>query len=103
MMPGVEPGVVLILVAVGLMLLTAFVLRTRVPGVVGILLLAVAGAGFASGVMLLRPDPSVGEWIAGVVLLAVLTPTHVRVVLGHFGTSARGAPIRALAAPGEPR
>jgi hypothetical protein len=103
MMPGVEPGVVLILMAAGLALLTAFVLRTRVPGVVGILLLAVEGAGFGWGVMLLRPDPSVGEWIAAVGLLAVLTPAHVHVVLGRFGPSARGAPIRALAAPGEPR
>jgi hypothetical protein len=103
MMPGVEPGVVLILVSVATMLLTAFVLRARVPATVGILLLALAGAAFGWGVMLLRPAPSVGEWIAAVGLPAVLTPAHVRIVLGRFGPAARGTPLRALAAPGERR
>jgi hypothetical protein len=103
MMPGVEPGVVLIVLAVAVMLITAFVLRTRAPAAVGISLLAMAGAGFGWGVMLLLPDPSMGEWIAAAGLLAVLTPAHVRIVLGRFGPAARGAPIRSFAAPGERR
>ena len=103
MMPGVEPGVVLILLSVALMLLTAFVLRTRAPGALGISLLALAGAAFGWGMMLLRPDPSVGEWVAAVLLLAVLTPVHVRILLGRFGSAARGAPLRAFAPPGEHR
>jgi hypothetical protein len=103
MMPGMEPGLLLILLGVALMLLTAFVLRTRTPGALAISLLALAGAGFGCGVMMLLPDPSVGEWIAAVGLLAVLTPAHVRIVLGRFGPAARGAPIRAFAAPGERR
>ena len=103
MIPGMEPGLLLILLAVALMLLTAFVLRTRTPAALAISLLALAGAGFGWGVMMLLPDPSVGEWIAAVGLLAVLTPAHVRIVLGRFGPAARGAPIRALAAPGERR
>ena len=102
-MPGVEPGVVLIALSGAFMLVTAFGLRTRAPALVGILLLALAGTGFGWGVMLLLPDPSAGEWVASVALLAVLTPAHVRIVLGRFGPSARGAPIRALAAPGEKR
>lgn len=102
-MPGVEPGVALILLAIAVMLLTAFVLRTRAPAVVGISVLALAGAGFGWGVMLLRADPSVGEWIAATGLLAALTPTHVRIVVGRFGPAALGAPIRAFAAPGEHR
>jgi hypothetical protein len=103
MMPGVEPGVVLIILAGAVVLLTAFVLRTRTPAVVGISLLALAGAGFGWGVMMLRPDPSMGEWIAAAGLLAILTPAHVRIVLGRFGPAARGAPIRSFAAPGEHR
>jgi hypothetical protein len=101
-MPGVGPGVILI-TSIALMAVTAFVLRTRVPAVVGVLLLAAAGGAFGWGVLLLQPDPSVGEAIATVGLLAVLTPAHVRIVLGRFGPGARGAPIRALAAPGERR
>jgi hypothetical protein len=99
----VEPGAILIAASAVVMLVTAFVLRTRAPALVGIALLALAGGAFAWGVMLLQPDPSVGEWVAGVVILSVLTPAHVRILLGRFGPSARGAPIRALAAPGEKR
>jgi hypothetical protein len=99
----VEAGAILIALTSALMLVTAFGLRTRAPALVSIVLLAVAGGGFAWGVMLLQPDPSVGEWIAAVAILSVLVPAHVRIVLGRFGPSARGAPIRALAAPGEKR
>jgi nucleoside recognition membrane protein YjiH len=103
MMPGVEVAPGVIVSSVALMALTAFVLRTRVPAAVGVLLLAVAGGAFAWGVLLLQPDPSVGESVAAVALLSVLTPAHVRIVLGPYGPVARGAPIRALAAPGERR
>jgi hypothetical protein len=74
-----------------------------VPAAVGVLLLAAAGGAFGWGVLLLQPEPSVGESVAAVGLLTILTPAHVRIVLGRFGPSARGAPIRALAAPGERR
>ena len=96
-------GVVLLVTSSALMALTAFVLRTRVPAAMGVLLLAAAGGAFGWGVLLLQPDPSVGESVAAVGLLTILTPAHVRIVLGWFGPSARGAPIRALAAPGERR
>jgi hypothetical protein len=99
----VEPGAILIAIASAVMLVTAFALRTRAPAIVGISLLALAGGAFAWGVMLLQPDPSVGEWVAAVAILSVLTPAHVRIVLGRFGPAARGTPVRALAAPGEKR
>jgi hypothetical protein len=99
----VEPGAILIAVSSVVMLATALTVRTRAPAAVGIALLSLAGGAFAWGVMLLQPDPSVGEWVAAVTILAVLTPAHLRIVLGRFGPSARGVPIRALAAPGEKR
>ena len=71
-------------------LLTAFFLRTRIPAGLVAAVLAVAGAGLGWGGMLLRPDPSVGEFVAAVVLLAVLVPAHVRIVLGPFGPRGAG-------------
>ena len=65
--------------------LTAFLLRTRLPGPVVAGLLAASGAGVAWGGMLLRPDPSVGEVALAVALLAVLIPAHVRIVVGPLG------------------
>jgi hypothetical protein len=70
-------------------LLTAFPLRTRLPAPLVVLILGVAGAALGWGGMLLRPDPSAGELVAAIVLLAVLVPAHVRIVLGRFGP--RGA------------
>ena len=96
-------GVVLLVTSSALMALTAFVLRTRVPAAMGVLLLAAAGGAFGWGMLLLQPEPSVGESVAAVGLLTILTPAHVRIVLGRFGPSARGATIRALAGPGERR
>jgi fatty acid desaturase len=57
--------------------------------------LAVAGGALGWGGMLLRPDPSVGEFVAAVVLLAVLVPAHVRIVLGRFGPRAAAEPAPA--------
>jgi hypothetical protein len=75
-------------VAVGLV--TAFGLRTRLRYAAVFLLLMAAGAGVAWGGMLLRPDPSAGEVVAAVVLLAVLVPFHARIVLGPFGPRTGG-------------
>ncbi len=69
--------------------LAAFVLRERAPAPVTAAVLAAAGAGVGWGGMLLRPDPSAGEVLAAVVLLAVLVPAHVRIVLGRFGPPAQ--------------
>jgi hypothetical protein len=48
-------------------------------------ILVAAGAGIGWGAMLLQPDPSPGEFVAALAILAVLIPAHVRVVLGPFG------------------
>jgi hypothetical protein len=78
-----------IVVAAGAVaLLTAFPLRTRLPAPLVTVTLAVAGGAIGWGGMLLRPDPSVGELVAAVVLLAVLVPAHARIVLGRFGPRA---------------
>lgn len=69
----------------GIAALAALVLRRRIRHGVLTLLLALAGAGIGWGGMLIQPDPSVGEFVAAVVLLAFLVPAHVRIVLGPFG------------------
>jgi hypothetical protein len=76
-------GLIAASAAVGLA--AAFLLRRRIPSlaVAGILMLAGAGVGW--GGMLLQPDPSTGEFVAAVAMLAVLIPAHVRIVLGPFG------------------
>jgi hypothetical protein len=81
----VDPGAWLVLAAVAVGLATTFLLRTRLPGPVVMLLLSASGAAVGWGGMLLRPDPSVGEFVAAVVALAVMVPAHVRIVLGRFG------------------
>jgi hypothetical protein len=45
--------------------------------------------------MLVRDDPSTGEFVAVVGMLAILVPAHVRIVLGRFGPSAVGEPTPA--------
>ncbi|MGH2676526.1 MAG: hypothetical protein ACRDKA_15530 [Actinomycetota bacterium] len=64
---------------------TAFVLRTRLPASLVLVILTACGAGIGWGGMLLRPDPPAGELVAAVVVLAGLVPAHVRIVLGRFG------------------
>lgn len=87
----------MVFAAAAVALLTAFTLRTRLPGPLVTVTLAVAGGALGWGGMLLRPDPSVGEFVAAVVLLAVLVPAHVRIVLGRFGPRAATEPVPAPA------
>lgn len=65
-------------------LVAAFFLRARAPAVLVTVVLAAAGGGIGWGGMLIQDDPSVGEFAAAVVMLAVLLPAHVRIVLGPF-------------------
>jgi hypothetical protein len=83
-------------------LVTAFALRTRLPGAIVAVILTAAGAGIGWGGMVLQEDPTTPELIVGVVLMALLVPLHVRIVLGRFGPSARGRGIRAMADPTGP-
>ena len=92
-------GTWLVVISACLAVFTAFVLRTRVAAMLGVALLAAAGAGVGWGGMLLQPDPSGFEFVLAIALLALLVPAHVRIVLGRFGPSARGEPIRAMTDP----
>jgi hypothetical protein len=82
--------------------ITGFALRTRLPAVAVSVVLAGAGAGLGWGGMLLQVDPSTGEVILTVALMAALVPAHVRIVLGRFGPPGRGQGIRAMADPAGP-
>jgi hypothetical protein len=86
----VDPGVWIVASAVAVGLVTAFLLRTRLPAVLVAAILAAVGAGLGWGAMLIRDDPSDWEFVAAVALLAILVPAHVRIVLGRFGPSAAG-------------
>jgi hypothetical protein len=66
-------------------LVTAFLLRTRMPAVLVAAVLTLAGVGLGWGGMLVQPDPSTGEFVVAVAALAFLVPAHVRIVLGPFG------------------
>jgi hypothetical protein len=81
---------------------TGFVLRTRMPAAVVAVLLIVAGAGVGLGILLLQPDSTMVESILAVLVMAVLVPTHVRIVLGRFGPTGRSQRIRAMADPAGP-
>lgn len=65
--------------------LTALVLRRRLRGPAVFFLLAGSGAALAGGGMMLRPDPSVGEWVLALAGMALLAPLHARIVLGPLG------------------
>lgn len=95
-------GAWVIAASAGLAVATAFLLRARFGALLVSLLLAAAGAGLGWGGVTLRDDPTATELAVTVALMAVLVPAHVRIVLGRFGPSARGAGIRAMADPAGP-
>lgn len=78
-------GAWLVAAAAAVALATSFALRTRLPAPAVTAVLAVCGAAVGWGAMLLQDDPSTGELVAAVVLLAILVPAHVRIVIGPFG------------------
>jgi hypothetical protein len=83
--PLVSLGESLIVAAAAGGLATAFLLRTRMPGVLVAAVLTLAGVGLGWGGMLVQADPSTGEFVVAVAMLAFLVPAHVRIVLGPFG------------------
>ncbi|MGH2676679.1 MAG: hypothetical protein ACRDH1_14850 [Actinomycetota bacterium] len=97
-----DPAGWLIAASVAIALVTAFFLRTRAPAWVVAELLALAGVGIGAGGMLYQPGPSIGEFAAAVVALAILVPLHARIVLGPFGPAARGKPWAASAPAMQP-
>jgi hypothetical protein len=79
-------GTALIVAAVGLLLVSALVLRPRIPRAAMDLLAALAGAGVGiGGLLLLHHDVSVASWIAAPVVLGLLSVWHVRVLFGGSG------------------
>jgi hypothetical protein len=89
-MPSVDPGAWVVMASAVVGLVTAFLLRTRIPASLVVLILAACGAGLGWGGMLILPDPSIGEFVAAVASLSILVPAHVRIVLGRFGPRAAG-------------
>ena len=83
--PFVSLGESLIVVSAAGGLVTAFLLRTRMPAMVVAAVLTLAGVGLGWGGMLVQPDPSIGEVVVAVAMLAFLVPAHVRIVVGPFG------------------
>lgn len=79
------------MVSVVVAVLTAFALRTWLPGPVVFALLAAAGAALGWGGMLLRPNPSAIEHVLIVIAMSLLVPLHVRVVLGPLGRRGKSA------------
>jgi hypothetical protein len=80
-----QPGWLIVAGGVAVATGTAFFLRTRLPSLAVLAILAVCGVGIAWGGTRLRPDPSALEVAVTAAVLAVLVPFHVRVVLGPFG------------------
>ena len=80
-----ETGTLAIVISASVGLATTFLLRTRVPALLSVFLLAAAGAGLGWGGMQLRPDPETWEVALAVGALPILVPAHVRIVLGRFG------------------
>jgi SHS2 domain-containing protein len=81
----VEPGVWVVVLSGLVGSVTAFVLRTRVPGWAVAALLVASGAALGWGGILLRDDPGIGEIVFVAAAMSVLVPVHVRIVLGPFG------------------
>jgi hypothetical protein len=81
----VDQGAWLAAVSAVVAVATAFFVRRRLAAGAVIVILALAGAGIGWGGMLVQADPSLGEFIAAVVILTILVPAHVWIVLGPFG------------------
>ncbi len=80
-------GVTLIAVGSVLGLLTSFVTWRRLPGLVGVALLAVSGAAIGAGALLVQDRAGPGDWALTLFVLGVLTPLHGRLVFGRPGRS----------------
>jgi thiamine transporter ThiT len=76
---------VTIAAASALGLLVVFVLWHRLPGVAAFALMASCGIGVATGGLLVQGDVGAASWVVAVLVLAVLTPVHARLVFGPPG------------------
>lgn len=98
-----EVGIALITAGGSLGLLTALLVRRRLPGPAVAVIVGSCGAAVGAGGLLVQPDAGVAEWVIAPAALAVLLPLHVRVVLGPLGRPAApsGAWAREAAGRGD--
>jgi hypothetical protein len=82
---NVGAGIALILAGSLAGLLTVFVLWHRVPAAAALLITAVCGMCLAAGGLLVQEDVGAASWVFALVLLAILTPVHARLVFGPPG------------------
>jgi hypothetical protein len=78
-------GIALISVLGAAALLLAFFGRTRLSRDILIAGLALSGAGIGLGIGLVDGEGTQAQVVAASVVLAALTPLHVRVLLGPLG------------------
>lgn len=78
-------GLVTIAAASALGLVVVFVLWHRLPGVTAFALMAAGGVGVAVGGLLVQKGVETASWVVAIVVLAVLTPVHARLVFGPPG------------------
>ena len=69
--------------------ITAFMLRTRLPGPIVALVLLACGVALGVGGLTVQDEVSTTEWVLAPLAMAALAPVHVRVVLGPFGPRRR--------------
>lgn len=79
-------GIAIVAAAAVLLIITALVLRPRLPQRATDILTALGGAGVgAGGLLLLDRDVSLASWIAAPVILALAALAHSRMLFGGAG------------------
>lgn len=69
-------------------LAVSFLLRRRLPAVVGLVLVGGFSVLVAAGALVVQDHTTTADWVVALTAMAVLTPVHMRVLLGPFGPSA---------------
>lgn len=85
---GDTGGIVLIVAGSAGVLLTAFVLRRRLPATLVYLLLAVSSVLVGAGSLVVQDHVTTADWIVTLAFLVTLGPVHVRFLMGAFGPDA---------------
>ena len=81
-------GVILIVAGALGALVTAFLLRRRLPAAVVFVLAAAFSVTVGAGALVVQDRVTTADWIVALTAFAVLGPTHMRFLLGPFGPSA---------------